>query len=58
MFTRQCTTCERRQLVFPSQLTDVATTDSGIRVSYTCWCGDVQSFETAHVDQVMPRVAA
>ncbi len=58
MFTRQCTTCDRRQLVFPSQLTDVVATEAGIQVSYTCWCGDVQSFETAHVDQVMPRVAA
>ncbi len=58
MFIRRCSTCERRQLVFPSQLAGIATTAHGVEVSYRCWCGDVQSFETEHVDQVMPRIAA
>ncbi len=58
MFTRRCTACERRQLVFPSQLTGLEATDLGLRVSYTCMCGEAQTFTAEDAAQVVPRVAA
>ncbi|MBA2955454.1 hypothetical protein GON03_14040 [Nocardioides sp. MAH-18] len=46
MFDHTCTACEKRQLIFPSQVTDMANTDHGIKVSFTCWCGAEQSVLT------------
>ncbi len=42
MFTHVCTACERRQLIFPSQITGMANTDHGIVLAFTCWCGAEQ----------------
>ena len=46
MFDHQCTACQKRQLIFPSQVTDMANTDHGIVVSFTCWCGADQRMVT------------
>jgi hypothetical protein len=42
MFAHDCTACQRRQLVFPSQITSLDNTDHGIVVRFTCWCGAEQ----------------
>jgi hypothetical protein len=39
VFDHVCSSCQRRQLIFPSQVTAVDNTSVGIVVSYTCWCG-------------------
>ena len=39
MFVHTCSACERRQLVFSSQITTLHNTDHGIVVRFTCWCG-------------------
>jgi hypothetical protein len=40
MFVHHCTACQKRQLIFPSQVTAVA---AGPRLSFTCWCGSEQN---------------
>ena len=40
MFVIACTTCTRRQLIFPSQVLRV----DGGHVVYRCWCGSEQSW--------------
>ena len=46
MFDHVCTSCHRRQLIFPSQVTALDNTEHGIVVSYTCWCGASQTWLT------------
>ena len=46
MFTHTCTSCTRRQLIFPTQITSVTGTTNDMTVSFTCWCGSHQSVET------------
>jgi len=46
VFDHHCSTCDRRQLIFPSQLTGVVNTDHGIVVEFVCWCGSEQSLLT------------
>ena len=46
MFDHHCTACEKRQLIFPSQVTGLANTEHGIIVSFTCWCGSEQTLVT------------
>lgn len=46
MFDNHCTACDKRQLIFPSQVTAMSNTDHGIVVSYTCWCGAEQTMTT------------
>ncbi len=53
MFTRRCTTCTRRQLIFPSQLIGVESHAHGMSISYRCWCGSEQSFVTDVVDDAL-----
>lgn len=43
MFTHHCTACERRQLMFVRQISDVAPVTGGLEVSFTCWCGAEQT---------------
>ncbi len=38
MFVIACTTCTRRQLIFPSQVLHV----DGSDIVYRCWCGSEQ----------------
>ncbi|HSE09167.1 MAG TPA: hypothetical protein VLB29_10920 [Nocardioidaceae bacterium] len=46
MFDRICTSCHKRQLIFPTQVTSMVNTDHGILVTYTCWCGAEQEWLT------------
>ncbi|WP_292677589.1 hypothetical protein [Nocardioides sp.] len=46
MFDHTCTACERRQLIFPSQVTSLVNTEHGIIVAFTCWCGADQTMLT------------
>ena len=46
MFAHTCSVCHRRELIFPSQVTGVETTDHGIVVTFTCWCDAEQSLLT------------
>ena len=46
MFDNLCTACDKRQLIFPSQVTSLTNTDRGIVVAYTCWCGAEQTMTT------------
>ncbi len=48
MFDNHCTACDRRQLIFPSQVTSMSNTDHGIVVTYTCWCGAEQTMTTGN----------
>jgi hypothetical protein len=43
MFDHACTSCERRQLIFPGQVTALTNTDHGIELSFVCWCGAEQT---------------
>jgi len=46
MFDHHCTSCDKRQLIFPSQVAAMTNTDHGIVVTFTCWCGAAQSLTT------------
>ena len=46
MFDHKCTACEKRQLIFPSQVTSMTNTHDGIVVAFTCWCGAEQTIVT------------
>jgi hypothetical protein len=46
MFVHHCSACQKRQLVFFSQLTSMENTEAGIEVSLTCWCGSEQTLRT------------
>jgi hypothetical protein len=58
MFVHTCTACEKRLLIFPSQVTSLANTDRGIIVGFTCWCGEPQATLTGKVAQRREPVAA
>jgi hypothetical protein len=58
MFDNQCTECRKRQLIFPSQITSVTNTRSGISVAYVCWCGAAQTWLTGRSATTRPLVAA
>jgi hypothetical protein len=46
MFDFDCPACERRQLLFPSQVTGIVNDDHGIEVLVTCWCGTPGAIRT------------
>ena len=46
MFTHTCTSCTRRQLIFPTQITSVTGVENDMTVAFTCWCGSTQSVHT------------
>jgi hypothetical protein len=46
MFDFDCPACERRQLLFPSQVTGIVNDDHGIEVLVTCWCGAAGAIRT------------
>ncbi|MCY7395535.1 MAG: hypothetical protein LH468_05155 [Nocardioides sp.] len=58
MFLHACTACERRQLIFPSQVTSLDNTDHGIEVSFTCWCGVEQHLLTGRAAATPRRTPA
>jgi hypothetical protein len=59
MFDNNCQVCAKRVLIFPSQVTALANTDSGIRVTFTCWCGTEQTHVTGNGARAKrPRLVA
>ena len=46
MFDHHCASCDKRQLIFPSQVSGMVNTDHGIIVAFTCWCGAEQTMLT------------
>lgn len=46
MFDHHCTACDKRQLIFPSQITAMTNTEAGIVVTFTCWCDAEQTMVT------------
>ena len=46
MFVHTCTSCAKRQLIFPGQVTDLVNTEHGIVVTFTCWCDAEQTLVT------------
>jgi hypothetical protein len=44
LFTNHCQACEKRQLIFPSQVKAVLDTEAGVELLYTCWCGSEQTY--------------
>jgi hypothetical protein len=59
MFDHHCTTCDQRQLIFPSRVTGIANTDRGIVVAFTCWCGAEQTLVTGRASaKAAVRLAA
>jgi hypothetical protein len=46
VFDHHCTACDRRQLIFPSQVSRLDNTDHGIVVDFVCWCGSEQTLTT------------
>ena len=46
MFDHECTSCGKRQLIFPTQVTSVTNVDAGIVVRFSCWCGADQTWVT------------
>lgn len=57
MFDHLCTQCEKRQLIFSSQITTMANTDHGIVVGFTCWCGAEQAMVTGNRAASTSKVA-
>ena len=46
MFDHYCPACEKRQLLFPSQITQIVNDEQGIVVLLTCWCGEPAAVRT------------
>ena len=58
MFDHHCTACDRRQLIFPSQVTSLVNTEHGIVVAFTCSCGADQTLLTGRSSHHREPVAA
>ncbi|KRB76164.1 hypothetical protein ASE01_14155 [Nocardioides sp. Root190] len=56
MFTHTCSACHRRELIFPSQITALDTTERGIVVRFTCWC-DAEQTMVSGIDAAAPTEA-
>lgn len=56
LFTHTCTSCHRRELIFPDQITGLERLDDAFRIHFTCWCDAPQT----HLEprRVTPAVAA
>ena len=57
MFTHHCTACAKTQLIFFSQVTDLADTGHGTAVTFTCWCGAEQTWVAASSSTHAPVAA-
>jgi hypothetical protein len=56
MFDHYCTACATRQLIFPTQVTSMTNTESGIVVGFTCWCGADQTMTTGRAAERAAKV--
>ena len=43
MFKHHCSSCEKTQLIFESQIQSVTGTAEGVVATFTCWCGATQT---------------
>lgn len=57
MFDHYCSTCDKRQLIFPSQVTSMTNTEHGIVVGFSCWCGADQTLTTGRGAASRSRVS-
>ena len=58
MFVHQCSSCQRRQLVFPSQFTAFSAVGGGLSATFTCWCGAEETSTVASLfDDELPVAA-
>jgi hypothetical protein len=46
MFDFHCPECNRRQVLFPSQVEQVINDERGITVIVRCWCGELGALRT------------
>ena len=46
MFDHYCPACEKRQLLFGSQIKRIVNDEHGIVVLLTCWCGEPAAVRT------------
>ena len=46
MFDHYCPACEKRQLLFASQITRIVNDEQGVVVLLTCWCGEPAAVRT------------
>ena len=46
MFDHYCPACQKRQLLFASQITRIVNDDRGVVVLLTCWCGEPAAVRT------------
>jgi len=58
MFDHHCTACDKRQLIFPSQVTSLVNSEHGIIVAFECWCGAEQTMLTGRTAGHQEPVAA
>jgi len=56
MFDHTCTACQKRQLIFPSQVSALANTEHGIVVTFACWCGAEQRLITGKAATAASKV--
>lgn len=58
MFVNHCTACDKKMLIFPSQVTGMAQIDGVTAMTYTCWCGAEQLWhngaDKAHHEAAAP----
>jgi len=55
MFVNECTVCQKRQLILPSQITGMTSAAEGFALTYTCWCGADQVWYSAGTPADAPR---
>jgi len=48
MFDAVCTSCQRRELIFPSQVLSIHNEPAGISVSFRCGKGHVGRWASTH----------
>ena len=58
MFDVFCSACNRRQLVFPGQVTGIVNAPLGIAVQFRCTCGELAVWTTGPRAPKTARVAA
>jgi len=54
MFDFYCDECDRRQVLFASQVKHVINDDAGIALIVRCWCGELGAIRTGAKAQATP----
>jgi hypothetical protein len=58
MFTHHCTSCDKVQLIFLSQVTDMYADGDSTVARFTCWCGTPQQAVVSGAPQGRTPLAA